>query len=70
MEPSIGGSVTPLLWVVFFVAVLGSGIFCLLVSYHWMRYSASPTLAFFSIATSISGCLVLLAVMLGAIISL
>ncbi len=66
----VGTAITPVLWIIFFISVLTSAVFGLLLSYHWIRYSASSTLTFFSIVTYACGCVVLLGTMLAAIIAL
>jgi len=60
----------PLLWIVFLVALCGSLLFGLLFAYHWTRYGASPTLSIFTVSVYGIGCLVLLGIMLGAIVTI
>ncbi|MEK7628046.1 MAG: hypothetical protein AAB421_01345 [Patescibacteria group bacterium] len=72
MDASVGSfaAFAPLFWILLALAVLVSAIFGLILSYHWIRFAASPLVAFFSIVTYAIGCVVLVAIMLFSLITI
>jgi len=66
----IQGILIPLLWIVFLGGAIVSGGVGVILAYHWMRFSASPAVAFFSIAAYAAGCVVLLGIMFAAVLTL
>lgn len=66
----IQGLLIPLLWCIFLGGAIVSGGVGLILAYHWARFSASPAIAFFSIAVYAAGCVVLLGVMFAAVLAL
>ena len=70
MEPNLALPIATALWFILLAALLMSVVFGLFLSYHWMRFSASPIVSLFTIIVYAGGCAVLLLTMLGAIVAL
>jgi len=64
------GLFVPLLWIVFLGGMVMSAAIGSILAYHWMRFSASPPIAFATIVVYAAGCVVLLGVMFASIVAL
>ena len=70
MSTEVSSLTIPLLWIVFTAAALISAAVGIIIAYHWTRFSASPTIGFFTVVAYAGGCVVLLGVMMASILAI